>query len=141
MDLFQGKGKLKYSIEEKVGYKLVLELDQGIVDYYRSLIPKSKDVKSQMFRAHISVVRKETPKNLEFWGKYEGLKVDFEYSNWIYNDTIYWWLNAYSSFLEEVRLELGLIVKYYTLVPPKNYKKNFHITLGNVKHLPIRNEN
>jgi hypothetical protein len=135
MRLYKGKGVLRYFQEENIPnqYKLIVLTDQGIADFYRSLIPKYIYIKPQFYPAHISVVRKETPINIDFWGKYEDEEINFEYSNEIKNGTVYWWINVFSKRLEEIRLELGLSIKEEYTMPPYGYKKTFHMTLGNVK--------
>lgn len=130
--LYKTQGTIRYSVVD-IGHKLIVEVDQGIVDLYRSLIPKSRCVQRQMYPAHISVVRKETPKNLEFWGKYEGELVDFWYDNEIHWGQVYYWLNAFSKKLEEIRIELGLSVSSEYTRPPDSFEKVFHITIGNTK--------
>lgn len=105
------------------GLKLTVKIDPNIYFYYRSLIPKAICLNHQKFEPHISVVRKEIPQNMNFWGKYEKEKVEFEYDSFVYHGEIYYWLNAYSKRLEEIRLELGLPLS----------RKIFHITLGNIK--------
>lgn len=135
MQLFKSSGPLRYRIGQDGGYSLRVEVDQGISDFYRSLIPKWIKTNSQMYPAHISVVRKEVPVNLEFWGKHEGEEVEFVYSNEIHHGTVYWWLNAFSKRLEEVRIELGLPVSSQYTRPPDSWIKCFHITIGNMKGL------
>jgi hypothetical protein len=131
--IYSSSGPLLYSWEKEYGYKLIVEVDQGLSDYYRSLIPKWIKTNKQMYDPHISVVRKEVPKNLEYWGKYEGEEIDFQYTGTIYFGTVYCWLNTFSKRLEEIRLELGLPVSSEYTRPPETYIKVFHYTLGNFK--------
>lgn len=123
---FQSSGNLHYGEDNKGFKKLILNIDQGIVDFYRYLIPKSQLVQPQAYSAHISVIRRENIPKMEFWGKYEGETASFKYETVIYKDGTYFWLEAYSEKLNEIRLELGL---------PKYRGNNncFHITLGNRK--------
>lgn len=131
--LYKSKGILKYDIVD-VGYRLVVEVDQGIADFYRSLIPKSKGVRRQKYPAHISVVRHEIPLVLDKWSEYHGCEVEFVYDNEIKNGKVYYWLNTFSTKLEEIRTELGLPVSSeYTRPPSDEYVKCFHITIGNCK--------
>ena len=98
----------------------------GMLEYFQ--------VKKPMYSSHISVVRNEVPPNLNMWGKYQGVKISFEYEPFIYGDELYYWLNAYSSILEDVRVELGLPnISDITVSPDRKCK--FHITIGNTKHL------
>ena len=129
--LFEAQGILRYT--EKPTYKCILEIDQEIVNYYRWFLPKCLEINPQKYRAHISIVRKEIPKNLDFWAKYEGKVINFWYQNVIYNGEIYFWLDAYSLKLEKIREELGLSNVWIYDKPLIGFNKIFHITLGNVK--------
>ena len=136
-ELFESVGILRYSIKAGYGYRLVVEIDPDIADYYWKLIPlwKGKPNK-QMYKPHISVVRNEVPGNLAAWGKYDGQEVKFLYSNHVYQGTLYWWLNAFCVRLEEIRTELGLPVSSPYTLPPEGFTKCFHITIGNSKQHP-----
>lgn len=134
MRLYSSIGRLKYDVGE-FGYKLILEVDPELVNYYRSLVPKWIKINRQMYAPHISVVRKEIPPNLNEWGKHEGREVEFAYANIVYNGTIYYWLNAFSGRLEKIRQELGLPVTSEYTRPPDGWIKCFHITIGNRKGL------
>lgn len=121
--LFDADAKLQYYSDYCVAY-----VDQGIVDFYRSLIPKAYKPNPQMWPAHITVSRKriECPPNKEVWKKYEGQSVRFTYSNEIHTDGIYYWLNTWSDEIGRIREELGL--DYYR--QPFN---SYHLSLGNLK--------
>lgn len=128
--LFTSVGKLRY------GYtNLVLDVDQGISDYYRAMLPKWVRTNKQMYPAHISVVRKETPPNMEFWRKYDGEEIEFKYSNVIRWSEIYYWLDAWCERLEQIRVELGLPVDSPYTKAPIGFAKTFHVTIGNTKDL------
>jgi hypothetical protein len=101
------------------------------------MLPKSISTNRQLYKAHISVVRKEVPHNMDVWGKYEGQEIDFKYDNVIYSGNGYYWLNAFSVKLEEIRLELGLPVESLYTMPPDGFRKCFHITIGNKKEHPV----
>ena len=133
MRLYKSSGPLRYSYNEDYGYRLVLDVDPGVVALSRYLVPKAFKLNPQKYKPHISIVRKEVPGKLEFWGLYESELVEFEYTNIIYSGTVYWWLNAFSKRLEEIRLELGLPVHSLYTVPPEGYLKCYHITIGNIK--------
>ena len=133
--LYKSTGILRYSIGN-TGYNLIVRVCPDISYLYRSLVPKSIILNLQKYKPHISVVRKETPVNLDMWGKYQNHKIDFEYSNYVYNGEVYYWLNAFSTELENIRLELGLPVSSQYTRPPGDYKKCFHITIGNLKSVP-----
>jgi hypothetical protein len=129
--LYESTGTLRYEPD----YRLSVEVDQGIADFYRSLIPKWFSHNKPRWRAHITVVRseKETPINLEHWGKYDGQELQFLYSPYIHQGEVYFWLNCFCVKLEDIRIELGLsAVSEYTL-PPEGFRKCFHCTLANTK--------
>lgn len=123
---FESEGILKFEIDPLVGYKAIVEIEQDISDYYRTLIPKYMTVNLQRFKAHISVVRRESPNFM--WGLRHMEKIQFEYSNIVFSDTKYYWLAVNCKRLEDIRIELGLD----GLVPWRN---SFHITVGNKKFL------
>lgn len=130
--IYQSTGIIRYNIDNRVGYKVVIEIDQGIADYYRSFIPKYRNVQRQAFPAHISIVRKATPTKLDSWGKYEGVLTDFMYENIIDNCPTYHWIHAFTTLGETIREELGLPV-YDGNDVPSGYRQRFHVTLGNCK--------
>lgn len=133
--LFLSYGNLRYSRGD-FGYKLIVEVDKGISDYSKSLIPKWIKVNSQRYRPHISVVRKETPLNLQYWNKYEGREIEFYWDSRVQIGEVYCWLNVFSSELEEIRIELGLPESSeYTRPPSPQFYRCFHTTLGNFKDI------
>jgi len=125
----EAKGRLKYCDN----HKLIVEIDNDFASYYRSLIPKwvAKPNK-QRYDTHITVIRNEIPTNLECWLKYNGKEIIFTYSPDIQTDGVYFWLNVYSTELEEIREELGLEKSSEWSRPPDN-TECFHITIGNLK--------
>lgn len=109
------------------GYKASVLVDPGIAEFYRSLIPKWEPVALQLYAPHITVVRSkfETP-TAGIWGAREGEKVEFSYEPVIYCDWFYFWLDAHSEQICQIREEMGL--------PPCRYGRDrHHISLGNVK--------
>lgn len=132
--MYTSVGTIHYSKNDHVGFKLFVSVDFNLAAYYRHLIPKYIDVQPQMYKPHISVVRKEIPNNIEHWGKYEGEKVNFEYENIVRFGTVYCWLNCFCVQLEKIRAELGLSISSQYTQPPEGFQKCFHITLGNFKH-------
>ena len=130
--LHKGVGVFRYSRPDG-GYKLVVETDQVITDYYRALLPKWIKPNPQRYGMHISVVRRETPINLEAWGKYEGQEVEFLYTHEVFFGAVYCWLNVFCNRLEEVRIKLGLPVSSEYTKPPNGFIKCFHSTIGNFK--------
>lgn len=139
MALFQSRGVLEYHANLSVkdhrflDGKLIVVVDPNISLYYRSLVPKWMPLNPQKYPPHISVVRREVPPNMAAWGKYQKETIDFTYSNEICNGKVYYWLNAFSKRLEEIRTELGLSISSEYTRPPDSWTKCFHITIGNCK--------
>jgi len=106
----------------------VMLIDQQIVEYYFSLIPKYYYPQRQMYAAHMTVVRLsvETPTNRSVWGKYEGEKIMFEYVPVVESGGAYFFLNAYSQRIGDIRVELGLL--------RFRFGDHYHITVGNMKN-------
>ena len=132
--LYESGGYLKYDTANGF-YRLTVEIDQQLADYYRSLIPKYIRINRPRWAAHITVVRpeKEVPKIMEPWGRYAGKRINFLYEPYVYEGRAYFWLNVYSKELEKIRGELGLeVVSRYTL-PPEGFVKCFHCTIANEK--------
>lgn len=132
--MFSSIGTIRYETKDE-GYRLSVEIDQQIADYYRALVPFWKPITRQRYGAHITVVRigKEVPVNIEHWGKYDGEQVPFFYEPCVYEGTVYYWLNVWCVRLEEIRKELGLPVTSLYTLPPEGFVKCFHCTIGNKK--------
>ena len=128
--MFETEGILKYG----PGIKAAVWLDKDIARYYLQLIPKFKYAKPQMYSTHITLVRTgiETPSNMSFWGKYEGELIKVSYENFIKFAYPYFYLDAYSERIGEIREELGLS-RYRIPHPDSPYYNRYHITIGNVK--------
>ena len=131
--MYKSTGILKYFKEPEL--KVIVEVDQQLADYYRSLIPKYYYVSRQKYNAHISVVRKEIPTDLTLWGIHEDEEVEFYYDNQIKRGKVYFWINVFCKRLEEIRLELKLPVNSPYTLPPEGFVKCFHCTIGNVKNV------
>lgn len=127
--MFQASGTLHYSLNP---HRLIVEVDDELASYYRALIPRYYHAHKPMYRAHISLVRKAVPPNMEAWERHVGREVSFQYENVIYYDELYFWLNAYSLELESVRAELGLEPWGDVSLSP-DFKHRFHITIANRK--------
>lgn len=134
LTLHDSVGVLRYSHTPEYGYRLVMECDQAISDYYRDLMPKYIRPNPQRYGAHVSVVRKETP-DVAKWGLHEGRRLAFKYTGHVFFGQVYCWLNVFCKDLEDVRLELGLPVSSEYTRPPEGFVKCFHLTLGNFKDL------
>ena len=128
-------GILRYDqVEIEKRYKLIVELDQGLADYYYSTIPPLLGrVRKPLYSAHISVVRNEIPVNMEYWRKYQNQIIVVYFDHYIHQDETYLWLNAYSEGLEIIRAELGLPNSSQWTRPPSGFEKCFHITIANTK--------
>lgn len=115
--------------------RVIAEIDQSICDYYRSLIPKYFNAIGQRYGAHITIVRthKETPTILDYWGKHEGRVICFQYASCIHFDGRYFWLNAYSEEIGEIRKELGLPKFRDDSVFGGVVRSEYHITIANIK--------
>lgn len=123
--LFSSVGVLKYGPD----IRAIVEIDGDIGRYYRSLIPKYHYVQPPMYKPHITVVRlgRESPSNMELWGKHEGESIHFQYSGEVHFDKQYYYLDAYSEQIGKIREELGL--PYF-----RTGFDSYHITIGNVKN-------
>ena len=130
-------GTLRYSIHPDVGHKLVVEADWGISLLARALIPVWMNVQPQRYSPHISVVRKERPRDMSAWGAHEGERIPFEYGTWTFDDGVYFWIQAYSERLKEIRAGLGLSGSSRMSRPPDGVEC-FHMTIANRKHLMDR---
>lgn len=140
MKLFDCSGILHYS--KNKDFRLVVDVDPELGDYYRALMPKYLNVSPQRFPTHITVVRPErdVPNNLAAWGKYEGERIQFQYEPVVVHGKRYYWLRALSKRLEAIRVELGLGLERSKTVtdasydePPHGFAKFWHITIGNCK--------
>ena len=129
--LFTSTGTLVTSVD-RGNYKLIVEIDPEISNYYRSLIPKYCRVNRQRYAPHISVVRDE---EIRYWSEWNGLQgkvITFWYVGIIHSDETYFWLEVNSWDLQDLRVKLGLTsTSRITRSPDGNH--SFHITLGNVK--------
>lgn len=122
-------GRLRYIGDDS----LIVEIDPDIARYYRNLFPKYNPINGTRYAPHITVVRTGRDEPLkEFWGKYEGHKVDFIYCPFIERSEVYFWLNVLCKKLEDIREELGLPV-ITSMYAPDGYRKFFHVTIGNIK--------
>lgn len=106
---------------------MMLWLDDEIIRYYRALCPKHFYVNLPRVKAHISIVRLFEAPDKALWKSYDGISLVIEYEPIVRWDETYYWLNAFSDEIVEIRQSLGL--------PP--YLGNYtcqHITIGNTKN-------
>lgn len=128
--MFTSTGTLVASVGQ--GFKLIVEVDPEISNYYRSLIPEYHRVNRQRYAPHISVIRDESILYSEEWNSLQGRLVTFWYGGVIHNDETYFWLEANSWELQDIRVKLGLTSTSRITRSPDGCH-SFHITLGNVK--------
>lgn len=128
--MIKSTGTLCYSIGEP--HKLIVEVDPGLVDLYRALVPPYVRLRRQRWPGHITVVREEVVPRLDRWGSRQGQEVEFEFDPIVACDDKYHWLNVRCPLLIEVRRELGL-PDMSALSRPPDGSDCFHITLGNSK--------
>lgn len=134
-----GTGRIKYDpyrgqMKAKTQWWAVLECDDQITDYYRSVVEKQYGIKLHQpsWGAHVSIIRGEKPRDdlMHLWKKYDNRKVEFKYGHFPrYNgDTRvvtshkngnFWFLDIDAPFLVDIRKELQL---------PYDWK--LHMTLG-----------
>jgi hypothetical protein len=112
--------------------KMVVNVDQGLVDVAFAMTPKYHRLQRQKYPPHISVVRNEWFES-PLWGKHEGEVVEFTYDPCTRNDETYHWLRVWCDRLGEIRQELGLSPSRDLTRPPDG-EDCFHITIGNTKN-------
>ena len=115
-------------------HRLALDVDPGIVEVARALVPKYSRLNRTRYAPHVSLVREEK-RVLPNWGKHDGEEVPFTYESYVYADELYWWLRVQSPRLLAVRVELGLAPMDWYTRPPDN-SDFFHCTIGNCKPQP-----
>ena len=71
--------------------------------------------------SHITVIRNEEPLHKEYWEKYSGKTVEFEYETSPLTDGNYWWVTVFCEELLDLRTELGL---------PREPEFPLHLSIG-----------
>lgn len=118
--IYNGKAKVKVYKTYIVAY-----VDNQLTEYYRSLIPKALYVNGQRYQAHITIIRADVEPVPDKASIYDGKYINYQYDSTIFTCGTYYWLNAHSKDIEDIREDLGLPrIKYDT----------FHITIGNCKN-------
>ena len=127
--MFTGYGTVHYYDNE---FRLILQVEQDLMEYYRSLIPLYLRVNPPRWPAHITVVRPgfDLPGRIRHWEDYEGEKIEFLYDPYLQSGTGYYWINCWSKRLEIIRTELGLENLSRFPVLPFGHRKTFHCTIG-----------
>lgn len=128
--MYTSYGNLHY--DDLDGFRLILRVGQDLADYYRKLIPPSHRASRQGWAAHITVVRpgNDNPGKIRYWGDYENEQVEFLYSPYLENGRGFYWFNAWSKRLEQIREELGLFNVSKFALKPEGYSKTFHCTVA-----------
>lgn len=122
--MFESVGKYRY-----YNTWLIVICDEELARYYRELIrsysPSTK-VQPSKHGSHITVIagKYEPHHKNEFWKKYDGNSVIFQYSTEIQTDGTYFWLPVVCKEFENLRIELGLA----PIIPIP-----WHLTIGNLK--------
>lgn len=135
--MYSSKGIINYRSDNS-GLNVILSIDQEIAKYYRALLPKAlrQYLRPQLHNTHISVVRKEPIiPNVDNWGKSQDKEIEFFYNGTVRNSERYFWIDAWSLGLEEIRKDLGLSLHSKFVKPADGFNHTFHFTIGNVKHL------
>lgn len=105
-------------------------IDQEIVDYYYSLLPKSIGALKPGHPAHITVVREYegvTPQIIDLFASYEGHLINFSYGpQLIYRVGPHFIIDCRSKEMEDLRVRCGLS-------PLRIPFDCFHFTVGFIK--------
>lgn len=126
--MFRATGIIKYYNN----WVMAWLVEDDLLKYYRTLLPKAWGVCPPMRPAHVSIVRLfESVPNRKAWGKYEGQSIVLEYEPGIQSNGLYYWLDTWSDEVGFIRRSLGLS----TFRENNGYSSfnNYHITIGNVK--------
>jgi hypothetical protein len=128
-----GEGVLRYRRDEdEKFYRVVVDIDPGIADFYRWQVPKHLRLNRQKFLPHVTVAREREFPKPHMWQRNDGERILFAYDKTVQVDETYAWLDVYCVRLEEIRQELGLARIGIGARPPDG-KNCFHTTLGNFK--------
>ncbi len=109
--------------------RLVLEVDPGIVEYARAVVPPHVRLNRQKHAPHVTVVSGSGDERLKL---FDGVAVRFTYDPRIVEGEVYWWLRVRSAPLLRLREALGL-PRHDVHTRPPDGSECFHITVGNVK--------
>jgi hypothetical protein len=106
----------------------ILLCDDEIARYYawhfkrRGIELHSND--KGLWKTHVSVLKGDTPPNLEAWKKYEGYEIEFHYNHIVrWDNGKHAWVDVYSEDLSYIRRELGFDSKPW-----------YHLTIGRLVH-------
>lgn len=101
----------------------IISIDQEIVRYYFSTIPKYCLKQKQKYPAHITVIRNF--EKITFDNYRSGDIVTYYYDNFIYENLKYYYIKCWSNDIIEIRKHYGLI--------GYRFDDCAHITIGNKK--------
>jgi hypothetical protein len=108
----------------------LLKLDNELCRYYSWHMNTVEPIAppNSLWGFHSSVLKGEVPtKNIDKWGKDNGKRIEFHYSNYIsYSNGRHAWINMYCEELSELRDYYGL----YT----NGGKLKYHMTLGRLRN-------
>lgn len=121
--MFKAYGTLRFGKKE-----VVLDIDQSIIEYYYSLIPKYYHPNRQKYSGHITIIR-GFEKPLFKLSMFNGHKCLFEYDKTIHYEKPYFFLNANCRKAEFLRMLSGLPRFRFDEIS----KRCFHITIANTK--------
>lgn len=114
---FKSTGIIKYDphrpgLKTKDKWWCVIETCEDLADYYRWQLERRHFITTQRpsWGSHISVIRGEQPRPelAHLWKKYDGMKVEFEYTHDIFGNGEFWWLNVHTPMTKIIRDELLL---------------------------------
>lgn len=128
MKTFKSQGVLSKSFVHGYGHRLVLTIDDEIVRYARSLVPKWMGMKTTRYAPHVSVVRHEIVDESK-WNLVQESVVSFIYSSEAKLNDVYCWIDVWSDQLVEIRRGLGLSDSRKIV----DGVGVFHVTIGNFK--------
>lgn len=124
--MFAGHGHLLYY----PSWWLIVKVDEEVCGYYRRLIHfhnRPLRLNPSKHGAHITVIagkyEKPDAEHEQFWNKYQGELINFNYSPDIATNGEYFWMEVDCPRIEEIRTELGLTPK---IIHP------WHLTVGNI---------
>lgn len=150
---FKSTGIIRYdpyrgNMKSNTDWWIVIATDADLVNYYAKQVVDNPvafgetriDLVAPSWGSHISIVRGEKPRDglKHLWKKYDGEKVEFEYSHIVRRsgDTTpgfhidhFWFVDIWCDKLNEIRRELGL--KAYDTVKKAPFK--YHLTIGRLR--------
>ena len=126
-------GILRYSPKllgdrESDKWWLILDCDEELGRYYRHLYRlsthRTHELTRPSWKEHVTIIRDEEPADQYklLWERYAGYRIYFEYQHEVRNNESYYWLDVRSTFLLDLREELGL---------SRHPEYSLHLTIGN----------